>query len=757
MTHRRWLGRVCLLPILVVGPLSSDRAFSSVTTSDGSWFQPPPPSARERTSAIYDPVRDRMIIFGGAGSTLNDMWALSFDSSNWIGIPAGEALPSGRAGHTAVHDPVRDRMLVFGGCGFPYCNDVWALGLSGTPSWNELAAAGTSPGGRDRHTAIYDPIRDRMIIFGGSGFGGYNDVWALSLSGVPTWAQIIPSGGPPPARSGHSAFYDPRRDRMLVFGGPDNAVWALSLSGSPAWSVIAVTGEAPSARTGFGAIYDPVGDRLIVHGGWDGAIRDDLWMLTLSGTPTWAPLIADGGPGGRASHSAIYDPTRRRMVVFAGYEAGAANDVWELTLTSEVAWGNVRGDAWPGGMQYHTATYDPTRERMVLYGGSGTFFVNDEVWVGSLGGSRQWSKLTPAATPPPPRLLHTAIHDPVRDRMIVFGGSVADTSAWALSFAGYPEWSQIAASGVAPTARRNHSAIYDPMRDRMILFGGAGNTSSLNEVWALSLSEPVTWTQLFPTGAPPGVRERHTAIYDPVRDRMLVFGGLYGVGPGYSYYNDVWALSLGGSPVWTRVIPAGSPPAPRWSHSAIYEPVGDRMVVYGGQDNDVVRGDVWALTLGAVPAWTPLTPGGGQPVPRARHTAIYYPVSQWMVVFGGDGVLHDKDELWAIDWGPPVTSVQGNVIGSSVELSLPYPNPGNGSVALDLLLDRPGPFSLALFDMTGRLVRLLVNGPMAEGRHRIVWDARDHRGSPVPSGVYLVRFAGLGTRIVRKAVVWRPS
>ena len=54
-----------------------------------------------------------------------------------------------------------------------------------------------------------------------------NDVWALSLSGSPTWAQLAPAGTPPGAWYGHSAIYDPARDRMVVFGGNDGGKSAI--------------------------------------------------------------------------------------------------------------------------------------------------------------------------------------------------------------------------------------------------------------------------------------------------------------------------------------------------------------------------------------------------------------------------------------------------------------------------------------------------------------------------------------------------
>ncbi|HEY3216898.1 MAG TPA: kelch repeat-containing protein, partial [Candidatus Eisenbacteria bacterium] len=107
--------------------------------------------------------------------------------------------------------------------------------FSACGSWATLSAVVT-PFTRDSHTMVYDPVRDRLLIFGGiSGTGDFtNDVWALSLGGTPTLTQVTTSGTPPPARQETAAIYDPGRDRLVIFSGHGssgelNDVWALSL------------------------------------------------------------------------------------------------------------------------------------------------------------------------------------------------------------------------------------------------------------------------------------------------------------------------------------------------------------------------------------------------------------------------------------------------------------------------------------------------------------------------------------------------
>ena len=133
----------------------------------------------------------------------------------WSQIP-----PPSRSGHTAIYDPIRDRMLVFGGYQAELSNDTWSLCFGEKPGWQLLETLGEQPPGLREHSAIYDPVRDRMILFGGRGGKGFlNETWELSLGDRPTWSRLQTHGDLPIARHSHAALYDPVRDRMIVFGG----------------------------------------------------------------------------------------------------------------------------------------------------------------------------------------------------------------------------------------------------------------------------------------------------------------------------------------------------------------------------------------------------------------------------------------------------------------------------------------------------------------------------------------------------------
>ncbi len=67
-----------------------------------------------------------------------------------------------------------------------------------------------------------------------------------------------------------------------------------------------------------------------------------------------------------------------------------------------------------------------------------------------------------------------------------------------------------------------------------------------------------------------------------------------------------------------------------------------------------------------------------------------------------------------------------------------YPNPFNPLTRIKFELAHATAVDLRIYDMQGRLVRVLLTNEMVEpGVHEAEWDGRDHRGASVAAGVYL--------------------
>ena len=78
------------------------------------------------------------------------------------------------------------------------------------------------------------------------------------------------------------------------------------------------------------------------------------------------------------------------------------------------------------------------------------------------------------------------------------------------------------------------------------------------------------------------------------------------------------------------------------------------------------------------------------------------------------------------------------IIPSDFELHGNYPNPFNPSTTFSFTLPLDKRVSVRVYDMTGRLVRTLINDEYyAEGTHSVVWNGLSDSGHAVASGQYI--------------------
>ncbi len=680
-------GRLEQPPMTRLGPngpshgAASSLASYQPTLGDGIWSETPPPR-RRGSSAVFDAEGGRMIVFGGlvrGGAPRNDVWSMSVvGPPTWTRLtPAGEPPPP-RAFHSAIMDPDGGRMLVFGGWNGAEIGDLWELNLRGVPAWRPLLPAGAGPTPRSDHSAIYDPLHRRMIVFGGWDGTFRNDTWSLPLDGPPKWIELRPAGPLPKGRYNHAAAYDPVHHGMLIFSGfagdytssgphpgysSSYDTWELSLGDVPAWSDVTPLqlrrGGLLLPFDGHIAVALPNPPRVILQGGashgynlptnyfWE--VSATNFAVKVIGDPD--PLSLYAGP----EHAGIYDEINDRVLIYGGNPGLTSGGVetWALSGYAPHALALVSG-ALPGPSLswYSGAAYDPVRDRfLVVDSGS-------NLWELRSAEPPGWRLVGTAGTRPPGRQGHRIVYDPDGDRLVLFGGMIFHDrfldDAWALDLRGTPTWSPLTPEGAGPGRRARHSAILDSRRHRLIVYGGQGpNGIMYADAWALPLQGDAAWTRIEVAGPQPEGRFWHPAIYDPVGDRMIVYGG--GTGDQYTpsrLFSDTWALTLGDPPRWLELHPEGPAPGPRWGHVPIYDPVRQRVVFDGGITNlyqGLPVNDVLALALESAPRWQWLAPAGG-PGPALDYAlAEYDPHRDRMILWSSD--------LWTLDWGDPAVRV----------------------------------------------------------------------------------------------------
>jgi PKD repeat protein len=94
-----------------------------------------------------------------------------------------------------------------------------------------------------------------------------------------------------------------------------------------------------------------------------------------------------------------------------------------------------------------------------------------------------------------------------------------------------------------------------------------------------------------------------------------------------------------------------------------------------------------------------------------------------------------------------------DVIPERYSLSQNYPNPFNPTTQISFALPVAGHAKVEIFNVTGQMIRTLVDGSMAAGTHVMPWDATDDAGNQVAGGVYFYRLVSGSYNEARKMVL----
>ena len=111
-----------------------------------------------------------------------------------------------------------------------------------------------------------------------------------------------------------------------------------------------------------------------------------------------------------------------------------------------------------------------------------------------------------------------------------------------------------------------------------------------------------------------------------------------------------------------------------------------------------------------------------------------------------------SDAAWTIV--DPLTGVAGDEPVIEFELTARSSNPTRGETVIEYAVPRAADVSLALFDLQGREVAVLANGPHGPGRYRVTWNGEGERG-PAHAGVYFLRLRSAGISVTRRIALAR--
>jgi N-acetylneuraminic acid mutarotase len=663
------IGVALCLALLCVLPIATPAGAGESDEIPSRWELLNPPPGRSMHSAVWDPMSDRMLVFGGlGGGNMDDLWAFEPGSGSWEQLFPEGPRPARLIAHSAVWDTLHNQMLIFGGFGGGG-SGLWSYDPVQN-RWAAISPEGPQPGPRGYHSAVWDSERGRMYVFGGVGPNVeiYDDLWVYD-SEDNTWTELPRPRGRPLRRFFHGAAWDPVNHEMLLFGGADfllgtmsNDLWSYRPATND-WVDLSASGRKPSERLSLSALWDTHGSRLLVYGGGcgPGCYNDDLWSYAPA-TRTWQQIAGNGNqPKARGGQSGVWDPVREQMLLFGGFRTdGPSNEVWTFTPGNDV-WSELptfassapldpsqaRQDMAFGGMplpfpavrQGERGVWDAASSSLLMFGGfSGEEDFFDELW-SYAPDSQQWSPIVPGSDGPSPRSDHAAAWDPEARALYVFGGYGLEgysDELWQYD-AETQEWTLDQSESEPPLGREDHSLVWDPDGKRLLVFGGTRGEGGFDDLWSYTPDRD-EWTPLGEADAGPGPRYRHSAVWDTAHGRMLVFGGYGGPEVG-SYLDDLWSYDPS-TGQWEQLARSGPRPSPRAWHQAVWDDLRGRLIVIGGFAGGIdYLGDAWEYDP-EDDSWTELESADPVPTARAQHIAVW--ADDRVLMYGGNRT----SEVW---------------------------------------------------------------------------------------------------------------
>lgn len=293
---------------------------------------------------IYDPVNERVLMFGGSIYTnnyafYNELWSFEPEDQTWTLVESGEK-PAPRFHHTMVYIPDSHKVFLFGGWGTSdKIADTWVYDITEN-EWSQLHPS-ASPSPRSSTVMAYDHENNVVVLFSGYGEDDekLTDTWVYDFS-AEDWVQMHPDDEPLPQYGG-GMIYDTDSKKLLLYPGHwstsrtvhgyGDEVWVYDYP-SNTWTELN-TSPKPEGRYWFHHTYIDHEAAFLLNGGT--GIRDEPCeevLLYRYRDNSWETVTTNSGPVSRSSSSMCYIPGTLEVVLFGGADENVnqLGDTWLL-------------------------------------------------------------------------------------------------------------------------------------------------------------------------------------------------------------------------------------------------------------------------------------------------------------------------------------------------------------------------------------------------------------------------------------------
>ncbi len=291
-----------------------------------------------------------------------------------------------------------------------------------------LCSSGPSP--RLACRLVYDPVNERLMMFGGMYEGSqaqvFGDTWIFDW-GTESWRLLEVEPHPSP-RMDYGIAYVSELEGFILFGGWNTGGWLADTwfydCASQTWTELHPD-VAPEARNSFGFCCDEANGVVVLYGGYTEALPDmgDTWLYDYS-TNTWTEASPEVSPPALYGCEMVYDQPTGAVLMFGGHYYENDRDyfirtVWEYDAAANT-WTDRQTQSGPSERYWQNTAYNSQDGTVIIFGGRRLGSQYDDTWLYSPG-SDSWARID-AAHRPQARFQSAFAYDPAHNAVLMFGG-----------------------------------------------------------------------------------------------------------------------------------------------------------------------------------------------------------------------------------------------------------------------------------------------------------------------------------------------